>query len=124
VSVDWQKYTKSNQHKYGNAKKVVLPNYAFDKVTCWFNDKPFRIVGTDARFLFFFFFFWMLDGVNIDSSSGNGIAHKIGRRETPQLEQDYVPVLKPYRFPMCSIFETEIQLLPYLIRTKLNNTFE
>jgi hypothetical protein len=46
VPVNWQNYTKVSK-KFINAKKVVLPTYAFDKVTCWFNDKSFRTVGSD-----------------------------------------------------------------------------
>jgi hypothetical protein len=62
VRVDWQNYTKSIQ-KYRNAKKVVLPNYAFDKVTCWFSDKPFRSSGaTDP---------WLLSSFHVVIAASN-----------------------------------------------------
>jgi hypothetical protein len=41
VTANWQNYTNALQ-QYKNAQKVVLPNYAFDLVSCWFNDKPFE----------------------------------------------------------------------------------
>jgi hypothetical protein len=68
-SVDWQQYTKL--HTYKNAKKVLLPNYAFDNVTCWFNDKLFRIVGEAAiryfsSLLFVLFFLGVLYECNFE----------------------------------------------------------
>eukprot|EP00026_Physarum_polycephalum_P000105 Phypoly_transcript_00105.p1 GENE.Phypoly_transcript_00105~~Phypoly_transcript_00105.p1 ORF type:complete len:2244 (+),score=346.95 Phypoly_transcript_00105:709-6732(+) len=41
VSVNWKNYTNTSQ-KYRSAKRVVVPTYAFDNITCWFDDKPFR----------------------------------------------------------------------------------
>eukprot|EP00026_Physarum_polycephalum_P000079 Phypoly_transcript_00079.p1 GENE.Phypoly_transcript_00079~~Phypoly_transcript_00079.p1 ORF type:complete len:2407 (+),score=359.49 Phypoly_transcript_00079:447-7223(+) len=87
ASINWQNFTQSVQ-AYNNAKKLVLPNYAFDLVSCWFNDKPFRVVGSE------------LSTPPEQHSTGNSLT----------VPHEYTPALSKLKIPRHTIFSTEIQL--------------
>eukprot|EP00026_Physarum_polycephalum_P000037 Phypoly_transcript_00037.p1 GENE.Phypoly_transcript_00037~~Phypoly_transcript_00037.p1 ORF type:complete len:2892 (+),score=358.65 Phypoly_transcript_00037:827-8677(+) len=97
VPVDWNKYVKCSQ-RYENAQKIVLPNYAFDHVTCWFNDKPFRVVGAAAISKF-------------EQEHAQVKAQQL-RAERAELNQDLTPLLRKLHLPRPT-FQANLKLFPH-----------